>query len=209
MTQQELSQACMRLGDDALVLGQRLAAWCGHGPILEEDIALSNLALDLIGQARHWLKLSGEIEGQGRDEDRLAYFRTDREFQNHLLAERPNGHFGDTLVRQMLFDAFSLERMKFMKHQTVNEEAAGIAAKAYKEVQYHWSHSSQWVIRLGDGTEESHDKVQASLNELWAYTGNSSFRRHRHACVEAGLMPDLQPPTHGHNVAVWKGNWTA
>ena len=193
MTQQELSQACMRLGDDALVLGQRLAAWCGHGPILEEDIALSNLALDLIGQARHWLKLSGEIEGQGRDEDRLAYFRTDREFQNHLLVERPNGHFGDTLVRQMLFDAFSLERMKFMKHQTVNEEAAGIAAKAYKEVQYHWSHSSQWVIRLGDGTEESHDKVQASLNELWAYTGELFLPDATdNACVKAGLMPDLQ-----------------
>ena len=192
MTEAQHLKAILRLGDDALILGQRLSEWCGHGPVLEEDIALTNIALDLIGQARNLYTLAGTREGQGRDEDALAYFRTDREFQNHLIVEQPNGHFGDTLVRQMFYDAFALERFIFIARQTIDPDLAGIADKAVKELQYHWGHSSQWVIRLGDGTEESHAKVQESVNELWGYTGEMFIADEvDEACVQAGLLPDL------------------
>lgn len=192
MTEAQHLQAILRLGDDALVLGQRLSAWCGHGPILEEDIALSNTALDLIGQARNFYTLAAAREDQGRDEDALAFFRTDREFQNHLLVEQPNGHFGDTIVRQLFFSAFALERYAFLSRQLVDAEVAGIAAKAVKELQYHWEHASQWVIRLGDGTEESHRKVQESVNDLWPYTGEMFVADDVDtACQKAGMLPDL------------------
>lgn len=161
----------LRLGDDALVLAQRLSEWCGHGPALEEDIALSNIALDLLGQSRAFLTLAGEREGKGRDEDALAYFRTDREFSNLLLLELPNGHFGDTIMRQCLFDQFALLRYEALAAQNVDLEVAAIASKALKEVKYHAAHSAQWVIRLGDGTEESHQRIQQSLDNLWVYTG--------------------------------------
>ena len=193
MTKAQHFTAVLRLGDDALVLGQRLSAWCGHGPILEEDIALSNIALDLIGQARNFYTLAGTLENEGRDEDALAYFRSDREFQNHLLLEQPNGHFGDTVVRQMFFSAFALDRYAFLSHQTVNPDVAGIAAKAVKELRYHWEHAAQWVIRLGDGTPESQQKVQESVDHLWAYTGEFFVPDDVDtACTEAGLMPDLR-----------------
>ena len=120
------------------------------------------------GTFTHWPR---PARIKGRDEDALAFFRTDREFQNHLLLEQPNGHFGDTIVRQLFFSAFALERYAFLSRQLVDAEVAGIAAKAVKELQYHWEHAAQWVIRLGDGTEESHRKVQESVNELWSYTG--------------------------------------
>lgn len=185
-------QSLLRLADDALILGQRLSAWCGHGPILEEDIAVSNIALDLVGQARNLYTLAGQREGAGRDEDQWAFFRTDREFQNHLLVEQPNGHFGDTMVRQMLFDAFHLEQMGFLAQQKVDEDLAGIAAKAFKEVQYHWEHSSQWVVRLGDGTTESHDKVQQSLDSLWTFTGEFFMEDEvDQAGRMSGLLPEL------------------
>lgn len=193
MTKAQHFAAVLRLGDDALVLGQRLSAWCGHGPILEEDIALSNIALDLIGQARNLFTLAGTLENEGRDEDALAYFRSDREFQNHLLVEQPNGHFGDTVVRQMFFSAFALDRYMFLAHQTVNSDVAGIAAKAVKELHYHWEHAAQWVIRLGDGTPESQHKVQDSVDHLWAFTGEFFVPDDVDtACTEAGLMPDLR-----------------
>ena len=193
MTKAQHFAAVLRLGDDALVLGQRLSAWCGHGPILEEDIALSNIALDLIGQARNFFTLAGTLENEGRDEDALAYFRSDREFQNHLLVEQPNGHFGDTVVRQMFFSAFALDRYMFLAHQTVNSDVAGIAAKAVKELNYHWEHAAQWVIRLGDGTPESQHKVQDSVDHLWAFTGEFFVPDDVDtACTEAGLMPDLR-----------------
>lgn len=192
MTPEQHFQAIVRLADDALVLGQRLSAWCGHGPILEEDIALSNIALDLIGQARNFYTLAGERENAGRDEDAFAFFRTDREFQNHLLAEQPNGHFGDTIARQLFYTAFALERFSFLKNQTVDQELAGIAAKAFKELQYHWEHASQWVIRLGDGTNESHEKMQSSVNQLWSYTGELfTADALDETCQLAGLLPDL------------------
>ena len=193
MTEDQHIQAILRLGDDTLVLGQRLSAWCGHGPILEEDIALSNTALDLIGQARNFYTLAAARENQGRDEDKLAFFRSDRDFQNHLLLELPNGHFGDTIVRQFFFSAFALERYVFLSRQLVDAEVAGIASKALKELQYHWEHSAQWIIRLGDGTEESHNKVQQSIHDLWSYTGEL-FEADEvdQAGFEAGLLPNLE-----------------
>lgn len=165
-----LVEYLLRLGDDRLILGHRLSEWTGHGPILEEDIATANIALDLIGQAAQLLKLAGETEGQGRDEDALAYFRDGTQFRNCLLVELPKGDFGDTMVRQFLFDAYSvllLDELTKCGHAGL----AAIAAKAIKEDKYHLRHSSEWVVRLGDGTDESHARVQASLDRLWKYTG--------------------------------------
>ena len=160
----------LRLGDDRLVLGHRLSEWCGHGPILEEDIALANVALDLIGQATHFLQLAGQVEGKGRDEDALAYFRDAIDYRNVNLVELPNGDFGRTIVRQFLFDAWSVLLLDGLQ-RAAHTRLAGIAAKAYKEARYHVRHSGEWVLRLGDGTEESHRRVQTALDELWPYTG--------------------------------------
>jgi ring-1,2-phenylacetyl-CoA epoxidase subunit PaaC len=180
----------LRLGDDALVLAQRLSEWCSHGPALEEDIALSNIALDLLGQARALLTLAGQREGNSRDEDTLAYFRTDRDFRNALLVELPNGHFGDTIVRQMLFDQFAVLRYQALANQLVDLELSAIATKALKEVRYHAAHSARWVVRLGDGTAESHRRVQESLNVLWPYTAELfEDDAVSHACAEAGVLP--------------------
>ena len=160
----------LRLADDRLVLGHRLSEWCGHAPILEEDIALANIALDLIGQASLLLKLAGEIEGKGRSEDALAYFRDAIEFRNAQLVELPNGDFAVTVVRQFLFDAWDvlvLERLTAASNQSL----AGIAAKALKEAKYHLRHTAEWVRMLGDGTAESHARAQRALGDLWPYTG--------------------------------------
>lgn len=165
-----LFQYVLRLGDDRLVLGHRLSEWCGHGPILEEDIALANIALDLIGQATLYLKLAGETEGKGRSEDDLAYFRDAIDYRNVQLVELAKGDYAFTIIRQFLFDVFSyhvLEQLQSSKHK----ELAGIAAKGFKEVRYHVRHSSEWVLRMGDGTEESHTRAQNALNELWRFTG--------------------------------------
>jgi ring-1,2-phenylacetyl-CoA epoxidase subunit PaaC len=165
-----LFEYLLRLGDDRLVLGHRLSEWCGHGPVLEEDIALANVALDLIGQASHILRLAGTVERKGRDEDSLAYFRDAIDYRNVKLVELPNGDFGRTIVRSFLFDAWStllLDKLQRSSHA----ELAGIAAKAHKEARYHVRHSGEWVIRLGDGTDESHRRTQAALDELWPYTG--------------------------------------
>lgn len=165
-----LFQYLLRLGDDRLVLGHRLSEWCGHGPILEEDIALANIALDLIGQATLYLKLAGETEGKGRSEDDLAYFRDAIDYRNVQLVELPNGDYAMTMVRQFFFDVFSyhvLEQLQSSKHN----EIAGIAAKGFKEVRYHVRHSSEWVVRMGDGTAESHDRAQKAVNHLWRFTG--------------------------------------
>jgi len=158
----------LRLGDDALIMGQQLGLWTGHGPVLEEDIALTNIGLDQIGQARAWLTLAGRCEEKGRDEDQLAYFRPPAEFRNALLCERPNGHFGDTITRQFLFDAYATELHAGLCHSE-DSEIAAIARKSAKESAYHLRHSRAWMIRLGDGTEESHHKLQNSLNEIMPY----------------------------------------
>jgi ring-1,2-phenylacetyl-CoA epoxidase subunit PaaC len=160
----------LRLADDRLVLGHRLSEWCGHGPILEEDIALANISLDLIGEATLLLKLAGEVEGQGRSEDALAYFRDAIDYRNALFAELPKGDFAFTIVRQFLFSVFSLLQMDALT-KSANADLAGIAAKAVKEARYHVRHSAQWVVTLGDGTEESHARAQSALDALWRYTG--------------------------------------
>jgi len=166
----DLFEYLLRLGDDRLVLGHRLSEWCGHAPILEEDIALANIALDLIGQSSLYLHLAGEVEGTGRTEDSLAYFREAIEFRNLLIVELPKGDFALTILRQFLFDAFSFHLLQQLE-KSPNAELSGIAAKGYKEVRYHLRHSSEWVQRLGDGTEESHTRAQRALDELWRFTG--------------------------------------
>ena len=165
-----LPQYLLRLADDRLILGHRISEWCGHGPILEEDIALANMALDLIGQANLLLELAGREEGKGRSADALAYFREAVEFRNALIMELPRGDFAFTMARQFLVSAFEvlqLERLQTSKHA----DLAGIAAKALKESRYHLRHSADWMLKLGDGTTESHGRVQAAIDELWRFTG--------------------------------------
>ena len=163
-----LMKFLLRLGDDSLILGQRLSEWCGHGPILEEDIALTNIALDLIGQATNLYNYAGKVENKNRSADDIAFLRLEHEYLNVLLVEQPNGHFGDTIMRQFLFDSFRKPFFELLIHSKDNELAA-IAEKSLKETKYHLKHSSEWVIRLGDGTEESHEKIQESLNNSWRY----------------------------------------
>ena len=160
----------LRLADDRLVLGHRLSEWCGHGPILEEDIALANVSLDLIGEATLLLKLAGETEGQGRNEDALAYLRDSADYRNALMVELPKGDFGFTIVRQFFFSVYSLLQMDALT-RTSNRDLAGIAAKAVKESRYHVRHSAEWVVTLGDGTDESHLRAQRAVDDLWRYTG--------------------------------------
>lgn len=159
----------LRVADDRLVLGHRLSEWCGHAPILEEDIALGNFALDFIGQAAALLKHAGAVEGKGRSEDALAYFRDAIEFRNCLLVELPRGDFAMTIVRQFLFDAYDvplLERLSASRDTTLG----GIAAKALKESRYHLRHAAEWMRMLGDGTPESHERAQRALDEQWRFT---------------------------------------
>jgi ring-1,2-phenylacetyl-CoA epoxidase subunit PaaC len=163
-------QYLLRLGDDRLVLGHRLSEWCGHGPILEEDIALANIALDLIGEAALLLKLAGQLEGKGRNEDTLSFFRDSIDYRNALLVELPIGDFAFTIVRQLFFSTFSLLQMGALERSS-NTDLAGIASKAVKEARYHVRHSAQWVVTLGDGTEESHARAQRAVDDLWRYTG--------------------------------------
>jgi ring-1,2-phenylacetyl-CoA epoxidase subunit PaaC len=170
-TNEALINYCLRLGDSSLILGQRMSKWCSNGPILEEDIAMTNVALDLIGQSRTMLTYAGKLEGKGRTEDDLAYKREEREFYNTLLSERPNGHFGDTVARNFLHSAFFYHLFQALKNSK-DEMIAAHAAKSIKEVTYHLRHSSEWMVRLGDGTEESHNKIQESLNDMWEFTGD-------------------------------------
>jgi ring-1,2-phenylacetyl-CoA epoxidase subunit PaaC len=159
----------LRLADTSLVLGQRLGEWVGHSPALEEDLALANVALDLIGQARLLLSYAAEIEGRGRDEDALAFLRDAPEFCNVSLAEQPNGDFGQTIVRQFLLDAWQLELYEALSGST-DVRLAEIAAKAVKETRYHVRFSAGWLVRLGDGTAESHARVGQALDALWRFT---------------------------------------
>ncbi len=159
-----------RLGDTALVLSQRLSELCGKGPALEEDMALANTALDLLGQARLWLSYAGEMEGHGRDEDALAYLRGDRDFRNFLLVEQPNGNYADTMMRGFFFDAWhSLALAELMRSS--DPRIAEIAAKSQKEVTYHLRRSSDLIVRMGDGTEQSREFTQSAANALWSFTG--------------------------------------
>ncbi len=169
-----LFELLLRLGDTDVVLAQRLGEWVGHGPVLEEDIALANVGLDLLGQGRMWLTYAGEVEtrlrGKGRSEDELAFLRDGGAFRNLLLAEMPNGDFAVTMARQFYFDQFHLLLLRALTCST-DPRVAEIAAKGAKEVSYHAERSMDWVIRLGDGTDESHSRMQRALDELWMYTG--------------------------------------
>jgi len=178
------------LADDALILGHRLSEWSGKAPMLEEDIALSNLALDLIGQARLYYQYAGEIESKGRSEDDLAYLRDEYAYTNLLLVEQQNGDFAATMVRQLLYSGFMLPYLQAMQ-QSRDTRLAEIAAKAVKEMAYHLRHASEWVIRLGDGTEESHSRAQTALDDLWMYTGEMfQVSDDEAALVEQGIAAD-------------------
>jgi ring-1,2-phenylacetyl-CoA epoxidase subunit PaaC len=158
----------LRLGDDALILGQRLSEWCGHAPTIEVDLSLANVALDLIGQATHFLSLAGECEGKGRDADALAFHRDVLDFSNCILVEQPNGDFAQTIARQFLFSTYQellFEQLKTSK----DARLAAITAKAVKEVAYHRQLASDWVIRLGDGTDESKARMNAGLDWMWRF----------------------------------------
>ena len=159
-----------RLGDNALVLGQRMIELVAAYPELEEELANANFALDYIGQARMFYTYAGELEGQGRGEDDFAFLRDENEFHNLLLLEQPNGHFGDSIARLVLFEAFYLAQLEALA-RCDNARVAEIAARAEKEIRYHLRHNTQWLVRLGDGTDESHRRVQGSVNELWRFTG--------------------------------------
>ena len=186
-----LFELLLRLGDDRLILGHRLSEWCGHGPILEEDIALSNIALDLLGQATMFLRLAGEVEGQGRDEDALAYFREVVEFRNAQIAELPRGDFAFTIARQFLFDVYAVVLLDALSRST-NADVAAIAAKSLKEAKYHVRHSGEWMLKLGDGTDESHRRAQKAVDDLWRFT-TELFAADDvdRAMLEAGVAPDL------------------
>ena len=166
----DLVEYLVRLGDDRLVLGHRLSEWCGHAPILEEDIALANIALDLVGEATLLLTVAARVENAGRDADGLAYLRDAIDYRNVLLVELPKGDFAVTIARQFFFSVFALLQAKGLQ-RSANEDLAGIAAKMLKEARYHVRHSGEWVLKLGGGTEESHRRLQAAVDELWRYTG--------------------------------------
>jgi ring-1,2-phenylacetyl-CoA epoxidase subunit PaaC len=162
---------CVRLGDSALILGHRLSEWCGHAPILEEDIAITNVALDFVGLSRNWLTYAAQIQNEGKTEDDLAYLRDVVEYRNALLTEQPNGDFAVTMTRQFFYDMFS----HYFYYELCNSHdltIKGIAEKAVKEIDYHLRHSTEWMYRLGDGTEESHQRTQDAVDELWMFTGD-------------------------------------
>ena len=180
----------LRRADDALILGHRLSEWCGHAPALEEDMALANIALDLLGQARELYGYAAEVEGEGNDEDKFAYLRDVRQYRNLLLAEQPNGDFARTLVRQLFYSAFADLYWRAMMRSR-NATLAAIAAKSEKESAYHLRHCSEWVIRLGDGTEESHRRAQAAIDDLWAFTGEMfEVDETERGLIDAGIAVD-------------------
>jgi ring-1,2-phenylacetyl-CoA epoxidase subunit PaaC len=188
--QDALVQFLLRMGDNTLVLGHRVSEWCGHAPILEEDIALANTALDLIGQTQLWLGLAAEVEGKDGDADKLAFLRDVWDFRNVLLVELPNGDFGQTLMRQFLFDAYqSIMLGRLMKSS--DPRVAAIAEKASKEVAYHVERSADTVVGLGDGTPESHARMQAALEYLYPYVGEMFLSDDVDAAMfAAGIAPD-------------------
>lgn len=168
-TKQAFYNYYLRLGDNNLVLGQRLAEWCSRGPILEEDLALVNISLDLFGQAEIIFEYAAELEGKSRSADDIAFLRDERQYYNALLVEQPNGDFAFTMIRQLLFSAFAKHLYEALSASN-DEKLSALAAKALKEVKYHFRHSREWIIRLGNGTKESKQRVQHALDELWRFT---------------------------------------
>lgn len=180
----------LHLADNALILGHRNSEWCGHGPALEQDIAITNISLDLIGQARNFFQYAAELKGNGETEDSLAYLRDTRDFTNCLLTEQDNGDWAKTILRQFFMSNYQILLYSQLQHGK-DEQLAAISTKALKEVTYHLRWSSEWVIRLGDGTDESHQRMLRAIDALWTYTGElfipTSYERHAH---EAGMAPD-------------------
>ncbi|WAG76786.1 phenylacetate-CoA oxygenase subunit PaaC [Metapseudomonas furukawaii] len=198
----DLIEYLLRLGDSALIQGQRLCEWCGRAPALEEELALMNVGLDLVGQARNWLDYAAELLDDGRDADQLAFRRDERAYRNLLLVEQPNGDFAVTLLKQFLYDAWHFQVLHGLSGSS-DERVAGIAAKALKEVTYHLRRSGEWVERLGDGTEESHRRMLAAVRELWRFTvelvnGDEVERR----LLDAGIAPDPQEVAAGWQAKV-------
>lgn len=199
MTSQEaLFNYSLRLGDTSLILAQRLSEWTGHGPFLEEDLALTNIALDIFGRAKALLEYAAKIEGKGRTEDDLAFFRNDRQYFNALITEQPNGDYAKTVIRQALIDCFDLAFYTALA-QSKDETLAGIASKSIKEITYHKRHSFSWVNRFGNGTEESYNRLQTGLNEIWPYTGELFEMNEVDAIlIKEGIAVDL---------STLKANW--
>ena len=190
--EQALTAYIVRLGDNALILGQRLLELVAAYPELEEELANANFALDYIGQARLFYSYAAEREGAGQSEDDFAYLRPESEFQNLLLVELPNGHFGSVIVRQVLFDSYYLALLQALTHCS-DARLAAIAARGEKEIRYHLRHNAQWLVRLGDGTDESHEKVQRAVDELWRYTGEMFVADALDDSVQASFAgPDLE-----------------
>lgn len=188
-----LTTYTLRIADDSLILGHRVSEWCGHGPILEEDIALTNIALDLIGQATSLLEYAAETENAGKTADDLAFLRYERDYKNALLVEQPNGDFAHTIVRQWLFDTFRLFFYEALR-RSEDKQLAAIAEKSLKETKYHCKHSSEWVIRLGDGTEESHRRIQQAVDTLWRYADELFFMDETdETLIKQGIAVDLAP----------------
>lgn len=181
----------LQLADNALILGHRLSEWCGHGPILEQDMAMTNIALDLVGQARSLYQHAAELQGEGKTEDDLAYLRDAIDYRNALLVEQPNKDFAYTVIRQLMYDAYNYHNYKALKNSK-DEKLAAIAEKSLKEVTYHLRWSSEWTIRLGDGTAESHQKMQTALDDYWMYSGELLVMNEtEQAMLNAGIASDL------------------
>lgn len=181
----------LHLADTNVILGQRLAEWCGHGPILEQDIAMSNIGLDLIGQTRNYYQYAAELQGEGKTEDDLAFLRDEREFYNLLIVEQKNGNFGDTVARQFFYDVY---HFYLLQELVKNSDAtlAAIAEKSLKEVTYHLKWSSEWMIRLGDGTDESHAKIQKAIDDIGMFTGEMFLPTdNEKELIKVGIIPDL------------------
>ena len=200
LSQQHLFEIVVRLADDHLILGHRLSEWCGHAPMLEEDLSMPNIALDLIGQARVLYAYASVVENKGRTEDDIAFLRLEKEYRNVLMVERPNGDFGHTMMRQYLFSSFML--LFWEKTQNSQDETlAAIAGKAVKESQYHVRHSAEWIIRLGDGTDDSHTRMVAANDALCPYIGELF---EVDSVTEAGIAAGIIP-----NAANLREQWTA
>lgn len=200
MTQQEaLFKYLLRWGDNALILSQRLSEWCSNAPFIEEDLALTNFALDLIGRAQAFLQYAANIEGKGNTEDTLAFRRNERQFYNNLMYELPNGDFGRTMVKQFFISAFEKELFATLQ-KSEDKTIAAIATKTLKEVKYHYQHAADWLVRLGNGTEESWQCVQTAVNDLWMYS-NDLFE-----------MDEAEQELVKSNIAIelnsLKANWT-
>lgn len=191
-TKEALFEYLLRLADDRLILGHRISEWCGHGPILEEDIALTNMSLDYIGQATSLLEYAAEIESKGRTEDDIAFFRDAIDYRCLKITELPRGDFGFTIARQLIFSIYSYLLFNSLKNSE-DKTVAGISAKAFKECQYHVRHSRKWTITLGDGTEESHKRIQQAFDELWRYTGELFYMDEvDHQLLADGIAVDVQ-----------------